>query len=151
MKYRAYINENEIIYFTFSDIVKSYFENSKTTEENIKVIHLMSWLKNNEPDIHVGYISDGKEYYTGDIIRMEIENDKQEKIAEEINVVVWNDDIKCVEYAPSPKHRGLTIRDFFKRYKNCQYVIYKEILGNIHDGKYQFKEEENSNCCDGES
>lgn len=147
MKYRAVINENTIISFTFSDMAKQYFENEKTSEENIKDIHLMSWLKNNEPDIQVCYTSDGKEYYTGDVIRMEFLNYKQEKIAEEINVVVWNDDIKCVEYAPSPKHRGLTIRDFFKRYKNCQYIIYSEILGNIHDGKYQFKEEE-SNCCD---
>lgn len=145
MKYRSFINENTIIVFTIDDLMM------KPLLFSIRQL-VIPWLKKgNEPDIHVGYISDGKEYYTGDVIRMEFQNDRQEKIAEEINVVVWNDDIKCIEYAPSPKHRGNTIRELFHGYKGCRYIIYKEILGNIYDGKYQFKEEDKTNCCESQN
>lgn len=78
----------------------------------------------------------GKEIYEGDIVYMEFEaSDNETVIANETNVVIYEEAIASFVFAPSTKHKGLTIRDFWKRYKDCKNVCFREIIGNIYENK----------------
>jgi uncharacterized phage protein (TIGR01671 family) len=60
LKFRAIINENTKIYFTFVDLIENRF----SARELLK-----PWLINNIPDIYIGVKDKNKlEFYTGDII-----------------------------------------------------------------------------------
>lgn len=75
----------------------------------------------------------GKEMFDGDIVKMTFEDDSNNIIAEEINVIYWEESISSFVFAPTMKHRGLTIRDFYRRYKNAKHINFVEILGNRFD------------------
>ena len=62
--------------------------------------------------------------------------DSDEKvIAEETCVALWEEGVGSFTFAPSTKHRGLSVEDFFKRYrsKEIQFIRWVEIIGNIFE------------------
>lgn len=75
-----------------------------------------------------------KRIYHLDIVKMKFYDDEDNIIAEEINVVMLEEDTLMVTFAPNTRYRGLTYRDYFNRYKGCNYITY-EIIGNIYEDK----------------
>lgn len=72
----------------------------------------------------------GKEIYEGDIVKHQfIEGDAV--LAEEINVVIY-EAVGAFAFAPTLKHRGLTVRDFWHRYKSATGAVL-EVIGNIYE------------------
>ena len=71
--------------------------------------------------------------WENDVIKMKFVDDDDNVIAEETNVIMYEDAIFGFVFGPSTNHRGLTVRDFFKRYENCKHIIFENHLGNIID------------------
>ena len=90
-----------------------------------------------------------KEIYQLDIVKMKFYDGEDNIIAEEINVVMLEEDTLMMTFAPSTRHRGLTYRDYFSRYKNCNSISY-EIIGNIFEDKnlLEVKSDEGSLHCE---
>ena len=88
---------------------------------------------------------DEAEIYVGDIVKMVFMKDTFDNIvAEEVNVVMMEDGVLMTTFAPTPSHRGLTYRDYSKRYKH-DFTSY-EVIGNIFENPELIEREEKGIC-----
>jgi hypothetical protein len=76
-----------------------------------------------------------EDIYTGDFVKIEFMDSDEKVIATETCVALWEEGIGAFTFAPSTKHRGLSVEDFFKRYrqKEIQFIRWVEIIGNIFE------------------
>ncbi len=76
------------------------------------------------------YDKNGREIYEGDILRI-YGLSKTEKMLEQPEIDVVNFDRGAFVFAPSLKHRGLTLDKMFERHKAA--TMYLEVIGNIYE------------------
>lgn len=72
---------------------------------------------------------ENQEVYTKDIVKIRFYDEHQNLIAEETNIVDF--DRAAFVFAPSEKHRGLSLDGFGNRYHWSYYEI--EVIGNIFE------------------
>lgn len=79
------------------------------------------------------YEGDSVCLYPDDIVEMTFIDYEGKEIAKEINVVMLEEGNLMTTFAHSPRHVGLTYRDYLydTRYKNLHMIHYK-LLGNIY-------------------
>jgi hypothetical protein len=82
-----------------------------------------------------GSSTKNEDIYTGDFVKIEFMDSDEKVIAEETCVALWEEGVGSFTFAPSTKHRGLSVEDFFKRYrsKEIQFIRWVEIIGNIFE------------------
>jgi hypothetical protein len=82
-----------------------------------------------------GSSTKNEDIYTGDFVKIEFMDSDEKVIAEETCVALWESGVGSFTFAPSTKHRGLSVEDFFKRYrsKEIQFIRWVEIIGNIFE------------------
>ncbi len=76
-----------------------------------------------------------EEIYTGDFVEMVFKDSDNNIIATETCICLWEGGRGAFTFAPSTKHRGLTVEDFFRRYRQSeiQFITWKKIIGNIFE------------------
>jgi hypothetical protein len=76
-----------------------------------------------------------EDIYTGDFVHIDFMDSDEKVIATEICVALWEEGRGAFTFAPSTKHRGLSVDEFFKRYreKEIQFIRWVSIVGNIFE------------------
>jgi len=84
---------------------------------------------------YTGSSTKDEDIYTGDFVKIEFMDSDEKVIAEETCIALWEEGVGSFTFAPSTKHRGLSVEDFFKRYrsKEVQFIRWVEIIGNIFE------------------
>lgn len=84
---------------------------------------------------YTGLSTKTEDIYTGDFVDMEFMDCNENVIAKERCVALWEEGRGAFTFAPSTKHRGLSVEDFFKRYRGheIQFIRWVAIVGNIFE------------------
>lgn len=82
-----------------------------------------------------GQSTKDKDIFTGDFVKIEFLDYDNKVIGEETCVALWEESRGAFTFAPSTKHRGLTVDGFFVRYrsKEIQFIRWVDIVGNIFE------------------
>ena len=84
---------------------------------------------------YTGSSTKDEDIYTGDFVKIEFMDSDEKVIATETCIALWEEGRGAFTFAPSTKHRGLSVDEFFNRYrqKEVQFIRWVKIIGNIFE------------------